>query len=215
MAFLDRVANGGGSLEREYAVGRGRMDLCLRLGGDVLGIELKVWRDGRPDPTAEGLEQLDGYLAGLGLDGGWVGARWWSFAREWVDARSVVRAGSRASARRTFLRRPGRRTGRTWSCRQGTWCWARASVVRCTRLVRCTRSRQIHHPLCHHPNRWRRDRLRMHSRVRFARPPNHPGIPSLPSYTLALRARAAETSRPDLPRASHHKPGQCTQEERG
>jgi len=72
MAFLDRVANGGGSLEREYAVGRGRMDLCLRLGGDVLGIELKVWRDGRPDPTAEGLEQLDGYLAGLGLDGGWL-----------------------------------------------------------------------------------------------------------------------------------------------
>ena len=25
-----------------------------------------------PDPLAEGLEQLDGYLAGLGLDGGWL-----------------------------------------------------------------------------------------------------------------------------------------------
>jgi len=72
MAFLDRVANGGGSLEREYAIGRGRMDLCLRLGGDVLGIELKVWRDGRPDPVEEGLEQLDGYLAGLGQDSGWL-----------------------------------------------------------------------------------------------------------------------------------------------
>jgi len=72
MAFLDRVANGGGTLEREYAIGRGRMDLCLRLGPDVLGIEIKVWRDRRPDPVAEGLSQLDGYLAGLDLDTGWL-----------------------------------------------------------------------------------------------------------------------------------------------
>jgi hypothetical protein len=72
MAFLDRVANGGGSLEREYAVGRGRMDLCLRHGPDVLAMELKVWRKGEADPQDEGLEQLDGYLAGLGLDRGWL-----------------------------------------------------------------------------------------------------------------------------------------------
>jgi hypothetical protein len=32
MAFLHRVANAGGTLEREYAIGRGRMDLCLRYG---------------------------------------------------------------------------------------------------------------------------------------------------------------------------------------
>ncbi|MBI2389017.1 MAG: ATP-binding protein [Deltaproteobacteria bacterium] len=72
MAFLHRVANGGGALEREYAIGRGRMDLCLRYGPDVLAIELKVWRDGEPDPKDEGLDQLDGYLAGLGLDAGWL-----------------------------------------------------------------------------------------------------------------------------------------------
>jgi len=72
MAFLHRVINGGGTLEREYAIGRGRMDLCLRYGAVTLGIELKVWRDGEPDPLTEGLEQLDGYLAGLGLD--WTGA---------------------------------------------------------------------------------------------------------------------------------------------
>ncbi len=72
MAFLHRVVNGGGTLEREYAIGWGRMDLCLRYGMVTLGIELKVWRDGEPDPLAEGLEQLDGYLAGLGLDGGWL-----------------------------------------------------------------------------------------------------------------------------------------------
>ncbi len=72
MAFLHRVVNGDGTLEREYAIGRGRMDLCLRYGAVTLGIELKVWRDGESDPLAEGLEQLDGYLAGLGLDSGWL-----------------------------------------------------------------------------------------------------------------------------------------------
>jgi len=72
MAFLHRVVNGGGTLEREYAIGRGRMDLCLRYGAVTLGIELKVWRDGESDPLAEGLVQLDGYLAGLGLDAGWL-----------------------------------------------------------------------------------------------------------------------------------------------
>ncbi|WP_242479633.1 hypothetical protein [Lamprobacter modestohalophilus] len=35
-------------------------------------IELKVWRDGQPDPLARGLDQLDGYLAGLRLDSGWL-----------------------------------------------------------------------------------------------------------------------------------------------
>lgn len=48
------------------------MDLCLRYGAVTLGIELKVWWDGEPDPLAEGLAQLDGYLAGLGLDHGWL-----------------------------------------------------------------------------------------------------------------------------------------------
>lgn len=72
MAFLDRVANSGGVVEREYAVGRGRMDLCLRHRGQLLGIEIKVWRDHAPDPMEEGLEQLDGYLEGLGQDRGWL-----------------------------------------------------------------------------------------------------------------------------------------------
>ncbi len=72
MAFLHRVVNDGGTLEREYAIGRDRMDLCLRYGDITLGMELKVWRDGRPDPFNAGLEQLDGYLSGLGLDQGWL-----------------------------------------------------------------------------------------------------------------------------------------------
>jgi len=65
-AFLHRVENGGGRLDREYAVGTGRMDLCLRVGGSTLGIELKVWKTGRPDPLKRGLVQLDEYLAKLG-----------------------------------------------------------------------------------------------------------------------------------------------------
>ncbi|OJT19183.1 polyketide biosynthesis operon protein CyrO [Archangium sp. Cb G35] len=72
MAFLHRVANGGGTLEREYAIGTGRMDLCLRYGPDTLALELKVWREGEKDPLEDGLAQLDGYLGGLGLDSGWL-----------------------------------------------------------------------------------------------------------------------------------------------
>ena len=72
MAFLHRVENGGGILNREYAVRRGRLDLCLRLGPDRVAMELKVWRDGGKDPRPQGLKQLDGYLAGLGLDSGWL-----------------------------------------------------------------------------------------------------------------------------------------------
>ncbi|MEB3336462.1 MAG: ATP-binding protein [Leptolyngbyaceae bacterium] len=72
MAFLHRVANGGGTLEREYAIGSGRMDLCLRYGQVTLGMELKVWREGKSDPLPAGLKQLDKYLSGLGLETGWL-----------------------------------------------------------------------------------------------------------------------------------------------
>ncbi len=72
MAFLHRVINGGGSLEREYAIGRDRMDLCLRYGQVILGIELKVWRTRKADPLAKGIEQLDRYLTRLDQSIGWL-----------------------------------------------------------------------------------------------------------------------------------------------
>jgi hypothetical protein len=72
MAFLHRVVNGGGTLEREYAIGRDRMDLCLKYGNITLGIELKAWRDKKGDPLASGIEQLDSYLARLGVNSGWL-----------------------------------------------------------------------------------------------------------------------------------------------
>jgi type II secretory pathway predicted ATPase ExeA len=72
MAFLHRVINGGGTLEREYAIGSDRMDLCLRYKDIMLGIELKVWREKKRDPQADGIEQLESYLGRLGLDFGWL-----------------------------------------------------------------------------------------------------------------------------------------------
>jgi hypothetical protein len=68
MAFLQRVVNGGGIVTREYGLASRRIDLLLAWPfTDAAGkrqmqreaIELKVWRDGRKDPLAEGLTQLD------------------------------------------------------------------------------------------------------------------------------------------------------------
>jgi hypothetical protein len=74
MAFLQKVVNGGGTIDREYAVGSGRIDLCVRWpgpsGAERWAIELKVWRDRRPNPLAQGLKQLGSYLDRLGLDRG-------------------------------------------------------------------------------------------------------------------------------------------------
>lgn len=76
MAFLQRIVNGGGSIDREYALGMGRMDLCVRWpypgGAQREAIEIKVWREGRPDPQERGIEQLGGYLDRLSLDHGYL-----------------------------------------------------------------------------------------------------------------------------------------------
>lgn len=72
MAFLHRVVNGNGRIEREYALGSRRLALCLFYGAVQVAMELKVWRDGDPDPLTQGLGQLDRYLDGLGLATGWL-----------------------------------------------------------------------------------------------------------------------------------------------
>jgi hypothetical protein len=78
MAWLQRVVNGGGLVDREYGIGRGRIDLLVRWPhGDPRAwqreaLELKVWAPGRKDPLPKDLEQLDAYLARLGLDAGYL-----------------------------------------------------------------------------------------------------------------------------------------------
>ncbi len=56
MAFLQRVINAGGTIEREMAVGNGRCDLLIAFGPDRFIIELKLKRDRHSEE--EGLEQL-------------------------------------------------------------------------------------------------------------------------------------------------------------
>ena len=73
-AYLQRVVNGGGRIEREYALGWGRVDLLIvwPAGERPLGervqevvVECKVVRerDGLERTIAEGVEQTAGYMA--------------------------------------------------------------------------------------------------------------------------------------------------------
>ncbi|MBF0197946.1 MAG: ATP-binding protein [Planctomycetes bacterium] len=62
MAFLQRVANGGARIEREYAAGRGRMDLAIQYGGEWTIIEVKLVNHlGRQKVLDQGLKQIGQY----------------------------------------------------------------------------------------------------------------------------------------------------------
>ncbi len=63
MAFLQRILNGGGIVDREYAAGRGRMDLLIRFGGRSNLVEIKLVhpRMGRQATRNQGLEQIERY----------------------------------------------------------------------------------------------------------------------------------------------------------
>jgi len=69
-AFLQRVINGGGTIDREYATGRRRMDLCVHYHGNRYAIELKLRYNEKT--IAEGLQQLSDYLDTLNLTEGWL-----------------------------------------------------------------------------------------------------------------------------------------------
>jgi hypothetical protein len=79
MAYLRRVVNGGGIVDREYGIGRGRIDVLVRKPySDADGkpavqqeaIELKVRRQGEGNPLKDALTQLDSYLSRLELGTG-------------------------------------------------------------------------------------------------------------------------------------------------
>src|SRR5207244_1959048 len=64
MAFLQRIINGGGSIHREYALGRKRVDLLIAWPKNSptqrIVIELKIKRDKKTIP--EGLQQTAHYM---------------------------------------------------------------------------------------------------------------------------------------------------------
>lgn len=81
MAYLQRVVNGGGFIDREFGAGKGRIDILVRkpcTGADGKpglqkeAVELKVRRAKDGDPLDEGLGQLDDYLDRHHLDTGYL-----------------------------------------------------------------------------------------------------------------------------------------------
>ena len=70
MAFLQRIVNGGGRIEREYGLGRGALDLMIEWRGARHAVEVKLRRD--TETEAEALEQVARYLDQAGLDEGWL-----------------------------------------------------------------------------------------------------------------------------------------------
>ena len=74
MAFLQRVTNGGGRIEREYAAGRGRVDFAVEWQGRWSVIEVKLVhpQDGREATTAEGLRQTARYRDQIGTPDAWL-----------------------------------------------------------------------------------------------------------------------------------------------
>lgn len=70
MAFLQRVVNGGGRIEREYGLGRRALDLLVEWKDERYAIETKLRRD--TETEADALEQVSDYLDTLGLSDGWL-----------------------------------------------------------------------------------------------------------------------------------------------
>ncbi len=69
-AFLQRIINGGGTILREYAAGRERMDLCVIYENKKYPIELKLLYS--KSVVEEGLKQLSNYMTTLDENTGWL-----------------------------------------------------------------------------------------------------------------------------------------------
>jgi RecB family endonuclease NucS len=70
MAFLQRVVNGGGRVEREYGLGRGALDLMIFWRDERHVVEVKLRRD--TETEAEAIDQVSRYLDHAGRDEGWL-----------------------------------------------------------------------------------------------------------------------------------------------
>ena len=69
MAFLQRVTNGGGRINREMALGQGRLDLCVEFRGARYAIEVKTSDNFKGEKS---YAQCARYLDSLGLYEGWM-----------------------------------------------------------------------------------------------------------------------------------------------
>jgi hypothetical protein len=70
MAFLQRIINGGGRIEREMAVGNGRTDLAVFWKEQLIPIEIKMHHD--KWSQSDGLQQLARYMDQLGQKRGYL-----------------------------------------------------------------------------------------------------------------------------------------------
>lgn len=68
-AFLQRVINGGGHIQREYALGRRSLDLLIEFRGGCYPVELKIKG---AFTTSESLDQLADYMDTCGCSRGWL-----------------------------------------------------------------------------------------------------------------------------------------------
>ena len=69
MAFLQRVTNGGGHINREMALGQGRLDLCVEFRGARYAIEVKTSDNFKGEDS---YKQCAKYLDTLKLTEGWM-----------------------------------------------------------------------------------------------------------------------------------------------
>ncbi len=60
MAFLQRIINGGGKIHREYALGRGRVDLLIEYQQQRIVLEMKIRRGDKT--LTDGLKQIAAYM---------------------------------------------------------------------------------------------------------------------------------------------------------
>ncbi|MDR1296620.1 MAG: hypothetical protein LBO05_04455, partial [Deltaproteobacteria bacterium] len=82
-AFLQRVLNGGADfIQREYALGRLRADICVGYKKKRYPVELKIKG---AKPLEENLEQLSGYMDRCGTSEGWLVIFDKSLVRLWDD----------------------------------------------------------------------------------------------------------------------------------
>jgi hypothetical protein len=73
-AFLNRLVNGGGEVNREMAAGRGRMDIGVVYNRRRYPIEVKICRerDSIERVESKGREQLRRYMERMSADKGWL-----------------------------------------------------------------------------------------------------------------------------------------------